>query len=182
MKRIFSIFLAAAAALLATGCATGHAQYYEAVKAVEEAKANAQAAQATAIMNLAASGDAQSKGMALMWFAMQGQKGGGAGPAVMPPPADPVLEWARVLVPGLTNIYSIVENNRTARIASDNAVQTHGITFGTLETIAVTGMQEAGKVTIPPVYTVPMGSAPAAEAAPAAPAAAAPATPSGTTP
>jgi len=167
MKRIFAIILAAFAV---TGCATGHEQYYTAIKAAEDGRAAAQAAQATAILKLANDGDAQAKGMALMYFAMQGAKGPSA-QTIIAPPTDPVLEWAKVLVNPLVNIWGITEGNRTARHSSDNALRTHQAMFGTLENIAVTGMEEAGKVTIPPVYTVPMGSAPAESAeAPPAPA------------
>jgi len=146
MTRFLTILVMSIGFLL-TGCAT-HEKYYEAVKSVEEAKANAQAAQATAIMKLAGDGDAQAKGMALMFFAMQGAKAGG-NQTVMAPPVDPVLEWVRVLAGPVTNLWGIVENNRTQRHASDNSVALQQINMGTLGNVANTA------ITQPPVVIGP---------------------------
>jgi outer membrane lipoprotein SlyB len=157
MKRIITI-LAAGLTLFLTGCATNYDAYAKAQSEIATAQSNAETARLVALARIAESGDAGAKVGAVMALALSGQRG----QTQLQAPGDPVLEWVKALAGPLVNIWGITENNRTARLASDNAVKTHGITFGTLENIAVTGMEEAGKVTIPPVYAVPMGSAPAA--------------------
>lgn len=168
MNRIIIIL---AAGLALTGCATNYDAYAKAQSEIATAQSNAETARLVALARIAESGDAGAKVGAVMALALSGQRG----QTQLQAPGDPVLEWVKALAGPLVNIWGITENNRTARLASDNAVKTHGITFGTLENIAVTGMEEAGKVTIPPVYTVPMGSAPATEAAMATPVAETPA-------
>ena len=167
MKRII-IILAAGFAL--TGCATNYDAYAKAQSEIATAQSNAETARLVALARIAESGDAGAKVGAVMALALSGQRGA----TQLQAPGDPVLEWVKALAGPIVNIWGITENNRTARLANDNSVKTQQITFGTLENIAIKGMDEAGKVTIPPVYTVPMGSA-AAEAVPATPVAETPA-------
>ena len=168
MKRIILIL---AAGLALTGCATNYDAYAKAQSEIATAQSNAETARLVALARIAESGDAGAKVGAVMALALSGQRG----QTQLQAPGDPVLEWVKALAGPLTNIWSITESSRTARHSSDNSVKTQQITFGALENIAVKGMDEAGKVTITPVYTVPMGSAPATEAAPATPVAETPA-------
>jgi hypothetical protein len=165
MKRIITL-LAAGLALLLTGCATNYDAYAKAQSEIAVAQSNAETSRLVALARIAESGDAGAKIGAVMALAFSGQRAS----TQLHAPGDPVLEWVKALAGPLTNVWGIVESNRTARHSSDNAVKTQQITFGALENIAVKGMDEAGKVTIPPVYTVPMGSAPASTADPIAPA------------
>ena len=164
--RRFLLLLAAGLALTLTGCATNYDAYARAQSEIATAQSNAETARLVALARIAESGDAGAKVGAVMALALSGQRG----VTQLQAPGDPVLEWVKALAGPIVNIWGITENNRTARLASDNAVRSQAITFGTLENIAITGMEEAGKVTIPPVYTVPHGSAPAAAATPTEPA------------
>ena len=171
MKRTLIALAAASSVFLLAGCNDQKA-CIEAISEANRSSFDAVAKQAEAMLLALKGDDAQAKGMALMWFATQDRRLQVMGYGDCN--RDSALEWAKVLVNPLVNVWAITDNGRTARHNSDNAVQTQAITFGTLETISVKGMDEAGKVVFPPVYTVPMGSAPAA-AAPTTPAPAEPA-------
>lgn len=138
--------LAVVAAL--TGCATDMSKYYEVQGKAIEADNNVVMAMAAA----AAGGD---KG-ALMWLALRKPQGG-----QIAVPQDRALQWASILVPAITNIYGINRNAAISMQQIEAETQQYTTTMGTLGAIANKGMEEAGKVTFPPVYTVPLGSAPA---------------------
>lgn len=145
--------------LALTGCATSQDKYYEAIKAREDRLANEESRIDSQIAAMGASGDATAKGMAIMYFARKN-----TGPQAVghiAPPQNEVLEWARVLMNPLVSLYSI-NRNTTVQLANIEAETTqYGATLGTIGAISIKGMDEAGKVVFPPVYTVPMGSAPA---------------------
>jgi len=160
MKRIITIALCA---LALTGCATDMSKYYDvAAKAVE--------ADNNAVMGLAAAAATGNQGAIMALALRQGSAG------KIAPPQDKALQWASILIPGLTNAYAI-NRNTTVQLANIEAETTqYGATLGTIGAISMKGMEEAGKVVFPPVYTVPMGSAPA----PTTPAPAEPAPPAAT--
>ena len=144
MKRI----LIALAVLSLTACATNMDGYYATQQKAIEADNNAVMALATA----AATGNQG----AIMALALRKSAAGNI--AV---PQDKAMAWASILIPSLTNIYGIRQNT-TVQLANIEAETTqYGATLGTLGAISIRGMEEAGKVTFPPVYTVPLGSAPA---------------------
>jgi len=150
MKRI----LIALAVLSLTACATDMSKYYEVQGKAIEADNNAVMALATA----AATGNQG----AIMALALRKSAAGNI--AV---PQDKAMAWASILIPGLTNAYAI-NRNTTVQLANIEAETTqYGATLGTIGAISIKGMEEAGKVVFPPVYTVPMGSAPAAAPTPA---------------
>ena len=153
MKRLIAIALAA---LALTGCATDMSRYYDVQGKAIEADNNAVMALATA----AATGN---QGAIMALALRQGSAG------KIAPPQDKALVWASILVPSITNLYGINRNSmvQVKQIESDTAQ--YGATLGTLGAISIKGMEEAGTVVFPPVYTVPLGSAPAATAAPATP-------------
>jgi len=155
MKRIITL-LAAGLALLLTGCATDMSKYYDLQGKAIEADNNT-------VMAMSAAAMAGDKG-ALMWLALRKPQGG-----QIAPPQDKALVWASLLVPSLTQLYGINRNSmvQVKQIEADTAQ--YGATLGTLGAISIKGMEEAGTVVFPPVYTVPLGSAPA-PAVPAAPA------------
>ena len=153
MKRILAIALCA---LALTGCATDMSKYYEVQGKAIEADNNA-------VMALATASAAGNQG-AIMALALR--KSAAANIAV---PQDKAMAWASILIPSLTNIYGI-NRNTTVQLANIEAETTqYGATLGTIGAISIKGMEEAGTVVFPPVYTVPLGSAPAATAAPATP-------------
>lgn len=165
MKRILTA-IAAVAALFLAGCATNYDAYAKSQSEIATAQSTAETTRLMALARIAETGDASAKIGAVMALAFSGQRGA---VTQLQAPTDPVLEWVRALAGPLTNVWGIVESNRTARHSSDNAVKTHESTMGTIGNIAVTGMEAAGKVVFPPVYTVPMGSAPASQDDPVAP-------------
>lgn len=153
--------------LALTGCATSQDKYFEAVTARENRLAAEENRIDSQIAAMGASGDATAKGMAIMYFARKDTGSKTAGQIA--PPQNLALEWARVLMNPLVSLYSI-NRNTTVQLANIEAETTqYGATLGTLGAISIKGMDEAGTVVFPPVYTVPLGSAPAA-AVPAAPA------------
>ena len=153
MKRILAI---AAAAVLMTGCATDMSRYYEVQGKAIEADNNA-------VMALAAAAASGNQG-AIMALALRKSAAG-----QIAVPQDKAMAWASILIPSLTNIYGINRNAAISMKQIDAEVEQYTTTMGTLQTISIKGMDEAGKVTFPPVYTVPMGSAPAAPVTPPAP-------------
>jgi len=143
MKKIAFVAVAAMV-LMFGGCASNHG-YYEAVKADIQQRSETQARTDTAIVGLAANGDAQAKGMAMMYFALK--NAGAKAESAIAPPVNEALEWARVLSPlagqGLQGLFSYALGVRQ----SDNAVKTEGIRYGAMSNIAGAGIEAAGKVT-----------------------------------
>jgi len=151
MKRIITIALCA---LALTGCATDMSKYYEVQSKAIEADNNA-------VMGLAAAAATGNQGAIMALALRQGSAG------KIAPPQDKALVWASVLIPSLTQLYGINRNSmvQVKQIEADTAQ--YGATMGAIGAISIKGMEEAGKVTFAPVYTVPMGSAPAAAPTPA---------------
>jgi protein involved in sex pheromone biosynthesis len=121
MKRII---LATAAALTLTACATNQDAYYNAIAAREARQAEQELRADTAIAQMAASGDAQAKGMAIMHFAMKASNAKQSQQAIAAPKsvADQLLPWASLIVPSITQFYSITKNAEIAINSSDNAL------------------------------------------------------------
>jgi hypothetical protein len=104
----------AACALLLTGCATGdYAKYAAAQENI--AKARYQALQAAA-----QGGNETTKVAVAMAIALGGNGTGGLGLVAPKDPNDVALGWAGILIPGLTQAYSIRENSRIAITNSNN--------------------------------------------------------------
>lgn len=117
--------LALAAALL-TGCAN-YGEYYRSVEASNSAMIAAVRAQAEAdavrfnvLMRIAESGDTTAKALAVMAMATSGARGVPT-PAVAQMPQNEALQWASVLVPGVTQGLMGYYNMRTNMRSSDNA-------------------------------------------------------------
>ena len=122
MKRII---LATAVALTLTACATNQDAYYNAIAAREARQAEQELRADTAIAQMAASGDAQAKGMALMHFAMKANSVKQAQQMIAAPKstAEQVLPWASLIVPSITQFYSIAKNAEIALNSSNNALE-----------------------------------------------------------
>jgi protein involved in sex pheromone biosynthesis len=121
MKRII---LATAVALTLTACATNQDAYYNAIAAREARQAEQELRADTAIAQMAASGDAQAKGMAIMHFAMKASNAKSSQQAIAAPKsvADQLLPWASLIVPSITQFYSITKNAEIAINSSNNAL------------------------------------------------------------
>jgi len=121
MKRII---LATAVALTLTACATNQDAYYNAIAAREARQAEQELRADTAIAQMAASGDAQAKGMALMHFAMKANSVKQNQQAIAAPKstAEALLPWAALIVPSITQFYSITKNAEIAINSSNNAL------------------------------------------------------------
>lgn len=149
MKRFILLTVVALATLL-TGCATNYDAYAKAQTDIATAQSNAETARLLALAKIAEQGDATAKTAAVMALALTGTRGA---VTQLQAPSDPALEWARILVPGMTNLAGIVVNAQVARHASDNAVRLQEITIGSIRDVAAEGIAAAGKVTI--VETTP---------------------------
>ena len=121
MKRIL---LATAVALTLTACATNQDAYYAAIAAREARQAEQELRADTAIAQMAASGDAQAKGMAIMHFAMKASNAKQSQQMIAAPKtiADQLLPWASLIVPSLTQWYGITKNAEIAINSSNNAL------------------------------------------------------------
>lgn len=154
MKKIV-LMAGAALALLFGGCASNHG-YYEAVKADIQQRAETQARTDTAIVGLAANGDAQAKGMAMMYFALK--NAGAKAEAAIAPPVNEALEWARALSPLAGQGLQSILGYKLGVVQSNNAVQFEGIRYGAMSNIAGAGIASASKdplVVQPVVVEVP---------------------------
>lgn len=122
MKKLIAIALAAVAL---TGCATGNEAYYNAIAARESRLAEQELRADMAIVELAAKGDDQAKGAAQMYFALKNAGSKAAQQMIAAPKstAEALLPWASLIVPSITQFYSIQKNAEIAINASNNALE-----------------------------------------------------------
>lgn len=153
MKRLM---IAAVAAVALAGCATSQDKYYEAITAQAKAQNDAQDRIEGQITALAATGDAQARGMAMAYWIMKGAKAGDSVVRIQPP-QDKALAWASILVPAVTNLYGIQQSTRVNLANIEATTERYGLTMGTVSGIASQGIEAASK---PPVIvsTQPTGS------------------------
>jgi hypothetical protein len=113
-----------AAALTLTACATGNDAYYQAIAAREARIAEQELRADTAVAQMAAAGDQQAKGMGLMYFALKANSAKQNQQAIAAPKstAEAILPWASLIVPSITQIYSITKNAEIALNSSNNAL------------------------------------------------------------
>jgi hypothetical protein len=112
------------AAVALTGCAVNQDAYYAAIAAREARQAEQELRADTAIAQMAASGDAQAKGMALMHFAMKANSAKSSQQMIAAPKstAEALLPWAALIVPSITQFYSITKNAEIAINSSNNSL------------------------------------------------------------
>ena len=114
-----------AAALTLTACGTtSQDAYYKAVEARENRLAQQELRADTAIVELAAKGDDQAKGAAQMYFALKNAGAKAAQQMIAAPKttAEALLPWAALIVPSITQFYSIQKNAEIAINSSNNAL------------------------------------------------------------
>jgi hypothetical protein len=121
MKRII---LATFVALTLTACATNQEAYYKAIAAREARQAEQELRADTAVIELAAKGDDKAKGAAQMYFAMKnaGSKASQQMIAAPKSTAEALLPWAALIVPSITQFYSITKNAEIAINSSNNSL------------------------------------------------------------
>jgi len=114
----------AIAALTLTACATGNDAYYAAVEAREKRLAEQEMRADMAVVEMAAKGDAQAKGAAQMYFALKnaGAKSSQQTIAAPKSTAEALLPWASLIIPSVTQFYSITKNAEIAINSSNNAL------------------------------------------------------------
>lgn len=124
-----SILAGAIGVLLLTGCATGPSDYERYAQAQENiavARAEAEIARYTALKEIAARGDSGASVAAAMGIAMGSNSGSSSRDTQIAQPkstADRFLPWASLLIPSLTQFYSIQQNAAIAINSSDNALE-----------------------------------------------------------
>ena len=116
--------IALAAALALTGCATNQSAYYQAIAEREKRQAEQELRADMAVADMAAKGDAQAKGMGLMYFALKSAGAKQAQQTIAAPKstAEALLPWAALIVPSITQFYSISKNAEIALNSSNNAL------------------------------------------------------------
>lgn len=149
MKRT-AIFLAALCSALLAGCATDMSRYYAVQEKAVEADNNA-------VMALAAAAASGNQG-AIVALALRQNSG-----AKIAPPQDKALQWASILVPGLTNIYGINRNAAISMKQIDAEVEKYTGTLDAVGGIAGKGIDAAAKDPLIVHPVIVHSAAPAAE-------------------
>lgn len=131
MKTLLLFFV-----LALTGCASNdYALYADSQARAETARHQADAARYKAMADIAASGTEAAKVAAVMAMTL-GQGGQAQAARLQAPQASEALQWASILVPGLTQIAGIAANTRLATVQSNNAARVAESTNGALLGIA----------------------------------------------
>lgn len=121
MKKIITLILAATAL---AGCASNdYALYAKGQAESDTARHNADAAKYKAMADIAAAGTESAKVAAVMALALGAQGSAGQGNRLQAPQASSALQWAQVLVPGLTQMAGIAANMQVATTQSNNAAR-----------------------------------------------------------
>lgn len=124
-----SILAGAIGVLALTGCATGtsdYERYAQAQEAIAVARAEAETAKYKALETIALKGDAGASAVAAMGIAMgNGVSSGSRDPQMIQPRSttDKLLPWASLLIPSLTQFYSIQKNAEIAIVNSNNSLE-----------------------------------------------------------
>ena len=133
-------------ALALTGCASNdYAQYSKAQTDIATARHAADAERYKAFAAIAGQGDATAKVAAVMAMAM-GSSGQGTGAPMAAPQASQVLQWASILVPGLTQVAGMRYQHLSNVTQSNNATALGISTNGTFASMAG-HIQAPGSVT-----------------------------------
>lgn len=123
MKRFLSIAALLSVALL-TGCATqDYKMYTDTQRAIASANATAESAKYAALAEIARTGDSAAKVAAVMSINFAGSNNNRSQQQILPPKSagDIALQWTSLLLPNLTQFYSINANRQVAVTQSNNA-------------------------------------------------------------
>ena len=116
--------LSLAVAVTLTACATNQNAYYEAISSREKRLAEQETRADLAVADMAARGDAQAKGMGIMYFALKsaGTKQSQQAIAAPKTTSEQILPWASLIIPSLTQLYTIQQSTNVQLRQSDNAL------------------------------------------------------------
>jgi hypothetical protein len=122
-----SILAGAIGVLTLTGCATGTSDYERYAQAQENialARAEAETAKYKALETIALKGDAGASAVAAMGIAMGNSNTAPRDVQMLQPRSttDRLLPWASLLVPSLTQFYSIQKNAEISIVNSNNSL------------------------------------------------------------
>jgi hypothetical protein len=122
-----SILAGAIGVLTLTGCATGtsdYQRYAQAQEAIALARAEAETAKYKALETIALKGDAGASAVAAMGIAMGNSNTAPRDVQMLQPRSttDKLLPWASLLVPSLTQFYSIQKNAEISIVNSNNSL------------------------------------------------------------
>jgi hypothetical protein len=138
MKTILALTLALALA----GCATGQKEYY----AAETARHSAEQARWTSMAEIAKTGDATTKAVAVA--VMGGSRASSQATAA---PVNEALQWASILIPGLTQVagmrYYYLSNQTQSNNAASVAISTNGTLAGIAGRIQAPGATSTSTTT-----------------------------------
>ena len=133
------------AALVLAGCASpDYAQYSKAQTDIATARHSADAARYRALSDIAATGDSSAKVAAVMALALGANTA--QQPVIQAPQPNQALQWASILVPGLTQVAGMRYNYLSQQAQSNNAT-----TLGLSTNNAFVGL--AGKIQAPGANT-----------------------------
>lgn len=135
------------AALALAGCASPeYAQYSKAQTDIATARHAADTERYKALAAIAASGDSTAKVAAVIALAVSMAPGGSPQSTVQAPQASQALQWASILVPGLTQVAGMRYQHLSAVTQSNNATALGVSTNGTFASLA-SNIQAPGSVT-----------------------------------
>ena len=133
MKKLLSVIVLS---LVISGCAnTEYLAYSKAQTEIEVSKNLALSAKYKAMETIAQSGDATAKVAAVMALSMQGQGGSNPSASIAAPAPNQALQWASVLVPGVTQVLgtryqylsTVQQSNNSAAVAQSTNASFVGI-------------------------------------------------------
>ncbi len=129
-------YLAIIPILALSACAsTDYGQYAKAQSDIAAARAASDAARYKALAEIASKGDPASSVAAVMAIAIGGSQQQGQQQVAAPQRSD-ALQWASIIIPGLTQAYAIGKSADVAINSSNNAMQTSVATTGAFVNIA----------------------------------------------
>lgn len=131
-----TLLIVALASSLLMGCAnTEYLAYSRAQTEIEVSKNLALSAKYKAMETIAQSGDATAKVAAVMALSMSSQGGNSQGASIAAPAPNQALQWASVLVPGVTQVLgmrynylsTVQQSNNSAAVAQSTNASFVGI-------------------------------------------------------
>lgn len=119
MKKLLTVI---ALSLVISGCAnTEYLAYSRAQTEIEVSKNLALSAKYKAMETIAQSGDSTAKVAAVMALSMGNQGGSSQGTSIAAPAPNQALQWASVLVPGVTQVLGMRYNYLSTVTQSNNS-------------------------------------------------------------
>jgi len=145
------LILASALTLGLVGCASpDYLQYSKSMQEIAASKNSADTEKYKALASIASSGDSTAKVAAVMALSSMGSTTQGTSSLMQPQP-NTALQWASILVPGLTQVAGMRYNYMSQSVSSNNATALGISTNSTFSAIA-------GKIQAPTVINTLSGT------------------------